>query len=72
MQKFGTKRLDMRKMLGSNVPEDLVKMWNNFLEVIPTITSLEHIDFSRVPTSVVDSVAASCSNLSVINALYLK
>ncbi|XP_065204736.1 uncharacterized protein LOC135834709 isoform X1 [Planococcus citri] len=72
LQKYGTKRLDMRKMLCSAVPEDLSKMWQEFLQVIPTITSLEHIDFSRTPMHVIDAVAATCPNLAVFNAMYLK
>ncbi|XP_065212882.1 uncharacterized protein LOC135840319 isoform X2 [Planococcus citri] len=72
LQKYGTKRLDMRKMLCSAVPEDLSKMWQEFLQVIPTIASLEHIDFSRTPMNVVDAVAATCPNLAVFNAVYLK
>lgn len=59
-------------MLCSASPDEVTAMWDSFVEVIPTVTSLEHIEFSRCSSSIVETVAETCLNLAVINAVQLK
>lgn len=67
--KNGTKHLDLRKMLGQKNSEEL---WRKFNNTIGTVQNLETIDLCKCPSSVVESLFTTNTNLKVINALTIE
>ncbi|XP_037931659.1 uncharacterized protein LOC119666454 [Teleopsis dalmanni] len=62
-----TRHLDLRKML--IVTSKAEEMWNDFLEHIGTVCSLETIDLCRCSARVVESLFLTNKKLRVLNAL---
>lgn len=69
LQRHGTKRLDLRKML---LPANDTEFWEQFGQHIGTVSSLERIEMCRCPAGAVEAVCRGLPGLRALSALAIR